>query len=33
VMRPGYDFGEEFGFGLGVVLDALDRMLHPTRSP
>lgn len=24
VMKPGYDFGEEFEFGLGVVLDALD---------
>lgn len=22
VMKPGYDFGEEFEFGLGVVLDA-----------
>ena len=22
VMKPGYDFGDEFEFGLGVVLDA-----------
>jgi AcrR family transcriptional regulator len=27
VMRPGYDFGDEFGFGLGVVLDALTAAL------
>ena len=25
VMRPGYDFGEEFGFGLDLVLDGLAR--------
>ncbi|WP_324651968.1 TetR/AcrR family transcriptional regulator C-terminal domain-containing protein [Georgenia sp. H159] len=24
VMQPGYDFGEEFEFGLGVILDALE---------
>ena len=23
-VRPGYDFGDEFGFGLGLVLDALS---------
>lgn len=23
VLRPGYDFGDEFEFGLGVILDAL----------
>jgi hypothetical protein len=23
--RPGYDFGDEFDFGLNLVLDALDR--------
>ncbi len=27
VMQPGYDFGEEFDFGLGVVLDGLARSL------
>lgn len=27
VMRPGYDFGEEFEVGLEVVLDGLERML------
>jgi hypothetical protein len=23
ILRPGYDFGNEFEFGLGVILDAL----------
>lgn len=27
VMQPGYDFGEEFEFGLGIVLDGLGRSL------
>jgi AcrR family transcriptional regulator len=26
-MKPGYDFGDEFEFGLGVILDALERAL------
>jgi AcrR family transcriptional regulator len=25
VLRPGYDYGEEFGFGLDLVLDGLER--------
>jgi AcrR family transcriptional regulator len=25
LMRPGYDFGDEFEFGLDLVLDGLDR--------
>ncbi|HVH22936.1 MAG TPA: TetR/AcrR family transcriptional regulator C-terminal domain-containing protein [Pseudonocardia sp.] len=25
VLQPGYDFGNEFGFGLDLVLDGLDR--------
>jgi hypothetical protein len=25
VMRPGYDYGEEFGYGLELVLDGLER--------
>jgi AcrR family transcriptional regulator len=25
VLRPGYDFGQEFAFGLELVLDALER--------
>jgi hypothetical protein len=24
VMRPGYDFGQEFDFGLTLVLDGLE---------
>ncbi|MGW0948754.1 TetR/AcrR family transcriptional regulator [Streptomyces sp. NPDC002623] len=27
ILRPGYDFGDEFEFGLGVVLDALARWM------
>ncbi len=27
VMQPGYDFGEEFEYGLGVILDALAASL------
>ena len=26
VLRPGYDYAEEFGNGLGLVLDALERL-------
>lgn len=25
-MRPGYDFGDEFAFGLDLILDALERL-------
>jgi AcrR family transcriptional regulator len=25
VLRPGYDFGDEFGFGLDLILEGLDR--------
>jgi hypothetical protein len=24
-VKPGFDFGNEFEFGLGVILDALSR--------
>jgi AcrR family transcriptional regulator len=27
ILRPGYDFGDEFEFGLGVILDGLTRSL------
>jgi hypothetical protein len=27
VMQPGYDFGNEFEFGLDLILDALSRSL------
>ena len=26
-MTPGYDFGDEFEFGLAVILDALTRSI------
>jgi AcrR family transcriptional regulator len=26
VMRPGYDYGDEFEYGLDLILDGLDRM-------
>jgi hypothetical protein len=26
-LKPGYDFGNEFYFGLDVILDALSRSL------
>jgi AcrR family transcriptional regulator len=28
-VQPGYDFGDEFEFGLGLILDALERGLAP----
>jgi AcrR family transcriptional regulator len=28
VLRPGYDYGEEFEFGLDLLLDGLDRALQ-----
>ena len=27
-MKPGYDFGVEFDFGLDLVLDGLTRLLE-----
>jgi hypothetical protein len=27
VMRPGYSFADEFGFGLDLLLDGLERAL------
>ena len=27
ILRPGYDFGDEFAFGLDVILDALTRSI------
>jgi hypothetical protein len=32
VLKPGYDFGNEFDFGLGVILDAMTRWI-PRGSP
>jgi len=31
VMRPDYDFGSEFEFGLDLVLDGLDARVAPSR--
>jgi AcrR family transcriptional regulator len=33
VLKPGYDFGREFDFGLGLVLDALARTVHDDGAP
>jgi hypothetical protein len=27
ILRPGYDFGDEFEFGLNAILDALTRSI------
>ena len=29
VLRPGYDFGDEFDFGLDLILDGLSRSIIP----
>lgn len=35
ILQPGYDFGDEFEFGLGVILDALTRSIpdDPSERP
>lgn len=33
VMQPAYAFGDEFGFGLGVILDGLERLLAREGEP
>ncbi|MGH3910320.1 MAG: TetR/AcrR family transcriptional regulator C-terminal domain-containing protein [Pseudonocardiaceae bacterium] len=30
VLKPGYDYGNEFEFGLDLILDGLERARHPT---
>jgi len=30
ILKPDYDFGSEFEFGLNVILDALTRSLATT---
>jgi hypothetical protein len=32
-MKPGYDYADEFGWGLDAVLDALERQFSEDRSP
>ena len=27
ILKPGYDYGKEFGYGLDIVLDALERLI------
>ncbi len=29
VLRPGYSYGDEFDFGLGLILDGLERAARP----
>ena len=29
VMKPGYDYGDEFEYGLDLILDGLERAGHP----
>jgi hypothetical protein len=31
IMKPGYDHGDEFDFGLELILDGLERRLTPAR--
>ena len=31
-LRPGYDFGDEFQYGLDLLLDALARSIEPDRT-
>jgi hypothetical protein len=33
VLRPGFDFADEFAFGLGVILDAMAGWLAGGLSP
>jgi AcrR family transcriptional regulator len=32
ILQPGYDFGDEFDFGLDVIIDALSRSLPAQRT-
>jgi hypothetical protein len=32
VLQPGYDFGDEFEFGLDLILDALESRAGRSRS-
>ncbi len=31
VLQPGYEFGDEFAFGLNLILDALERTVEVTK--
>ena len=28
-VQPGYSFGDEFAFGLDLIIDAFELRLHP----
>jgi hypothetical protein len=28
ILQPGYDYGDEFEYGLDLILDGLDRSLR-----
>ena len=30
VLQPGYDYGDEFEFGLDLILDGLERARRPS---
>jgi hypothetical protein len=32
ILQPGYDFGDEFDFGLTVILDALAQSLATSKA-
>jgi hypothetical protein len=32
-LQPGYDFADEFGFGLELVLDGLERLREQSEPP
>ena len=32
ILRPGYEYGDEFGFGLDLILDGLER-IHDASNP
>jgi AcrR family transcriptional regulator len=33
VLQPGYDYGDEFDFGLDLILDGLERARTPLKTP
>jgi len=33
ILKPGYDFGDEFEFGLGLILDGLTALLPDSSTP
>ena len=33
VLPPGYDYGDEYEFGLGLILDGLERAHRTAQSP